>query len=247
MTTQKNRPSLDPALLRGERPTKTLTEILAVDTRRLLEGAFPALTLTDREGEQLTSTSITARMTAAGQLLHDRLGPDCIPQLHRHTADTVRGFAPYVVAAIPALDLRERLDRVRESADDPHFGVREWAWLAVRAHVASDIEGAIAHLEAWTADPSPRIRRFATEATRPRGVWSAKIQKLLDAPRLGLPLLEALRADPEKYVQDSVANWINDAAKSRPQWALDLCDRWRRESRGKSTERICTRALRSLK
>jgi 3-methyladenine DNA glycosylase AlkC len=136
---------------------------------------------------------------------------------------------------------------VRPSADDGHFGVREWAWLGIRAHIAANICEAIDVLTTWTQSTSPRVRRFATEATRPRGVWATRIELLLETPDLGLPLLERLRNDNDKYVQDSVANWVNDVARSRPSWTRDLCARWMHELPSPRTKRICQRALRSLK
>ena len=56
-----------------------------------------------------------------------------------------------------------------------------------------------------------------------------------------------MRADPEKYVQDSVSNWLNDAAKSQPNWVRDLVDSWADGCDDKNTLRICRRAVRSIR
>lgn len=67
-------------------------------------------------------------------------------------------------------------------------------WLAVRPALAADLDAAIAQLQAWTALPSERLRRFASEALRPRGVWCAHIAALKADPGQALPLLEPLRS-----------------------------------------------------
>ena len=90
------------------------------------------------------------------------------------------------------------------------------------------------------------MRRFASEALRPRGVWAAHIPTLKQQPERGEPILHPLRADPSQYVQDSVANWINDASKTRPDWAIALCKRWVAENDNAATARIVKRALRSV-
>jgi 3-methyladenine DNA glycosylase AlkC len=235
------------ALNAGRIAAATLAECLAVDHAALMRSVAPDLP-PDRmtELQALAGSGITRRMAAAADLLLTQLGDGGVARLATHPSDTVRGWAAFMVGRRPGLALPERLEQVRVLADDTHFGVREWAWLAIRPHLAADPEHGIDLLLTWTAAASAKLRRFAVEATRPRGVWAAHIPLLKREPGLALPLLEPLRADPATYVQDSVANWINDAAKDRPDWARELCERWRRESPSPATMRICRRAGRSF-
>jgi 3-methyladenine DNA glycosylase AlkC len=232
----------------GRIETATLVECLAVDHGALMRAVVPemppdALIALDA----LAGAGITRRMAAAADALLAQLGETGVDRLARHPSDTTRGWAAFMVGRLPELPLSRRLEGVRAFADDAHFGVREWAWMALRPHIAADIGSAIQFLEPWTAEASPNLRRFAVEATRPRGVWAAHIRALRREPSLGLPLLEPLKADPAPYVQDSVANWINDAAKDRPEWVRQMCARWGAESPLPSTARICERATRSIR
>lgn len=229
----------------GELQSATLAEGLAVDFVVLMRHVLPELA--DEVAARVDpSAGITRRMAAAGALIYDHLGTDGFRRLVPHPSDTVRGWAAYLLAAVPDLDLQERLEEVRTLADDEHFGVREWAWLALRPHVARDVRLSVAELEDWVEEDSPNLRRFAVEITRPRGVWSAHIKELKEEPAKGLPLLEPLKDDLSRYVQDSVGNWLNDAAKSRPEWVISTTERWLAESASPRTARICARALRSL-
>ena len=247
----RRRADIDPATLaalnNGTIAAATLAESLAVDHGALLRATVPNLPADGlAEIDTLAGAGITRRMAAAADLLHLTFGDSLADKLAGHPSDTVRGWAAFVIGRQPAIALADRLERLRGFADDPHFGVREWAWLAVRPHLVEDIETAIVLLTPWTDAASPNLRRFAVESTRPRGVWAAHIPTLKAEPQLAGPLLEPLKADPAAYVQDSVANWINDAAKDQPAWALRLCERWRAESPAPETLRICRRGSRSL-
>ncbi len=234
------------ALLNGGAvASTTLTEGLAIDFAVLLEAAVPGIGNARLAAMRAQAAAgITRRMALAARLLLDA-GVDLAP-LQAHPSDTVRGWACFAIAAQADAALPWQLAAMRPLADDGHFGVREWAWLALRPRLAADLAEAIALLAPWTADPSERLRRFACEALRPRGVWCAHIAQLKEQPQLALPLLQPLRADPARYVQDAVANWLNDAAKSQPDWVRSLCAQWLLESPEAATARICKRAQRSL-
>ncbi len=223
--------------------TASLAEALAIDMEALFQAAFPEHA-EDFSARLRPGDGISRRMAAAGECLHEVLGLEGMETVAAHPSDMVRGWAAFMIGAAPGLPLAKRLDRVRLVADDNHFAVREWAWMAMRPHVAQDVDWALALLLPWVKDGSARIRRFAVECTRPRGVWSAHLPELKAQPEKALALLEPLRAEKDRYPRDSVGNWLNDAAKTRPEWVRELCARWRRESFAPETERICAKALR---
>lgn len=240
-------PDVLDALSSGTLTTATLTEGLAIDQVRLLRCVFPDLPAASLAAAQAaTDLGIVKRMAAIAALLLETVGPSAITTCQSHLSDTVRGWACFMIGADPASGPQQRLQAIQPLADDPHFGVREWAWLAVRPALVRSLSDSIDALIPWTASPSERVRRFASEALRPRGVWCSHIPALKKDPAQGLPLLAPLRADPAVYVQDSVANWLNDAAKDQPDWVRALCEDWRSDTPTPATDRICTRALRNL-
>ncbi|EHK63559.1 hypothetical protein [Achromobacter arsenitoxydans] len=235
------------AQLNAGEPAATLTECLAVDFAALMRAAAPQV---GDQGLALmqaqAAAGISRRMALAARILLDAAGPQALAGMQTHASDTVRGWACFMVGALPGVSVQERLALIRPLADDPHFGVREWAWIAVRPQLAAELETSVKRLRPWTKEPSERLRRFASESLRPRGVWCAHIAALKADPAIALPLLEPLRADAAVYVQDSVANWLNDASKDQPEWVRQVCRRWQAGKPAAATERICRRALRSI-
>jgi 3-methyladenine DNA glycosylase AlkC len=228
----------------GTLETANLVEGLAIDFAELLRAVEPALEAL--AGTIDATAGITARMRQVGEGLLAHGGLALLERLAVHPADTVRGWVAYGYAALPDPTFADRLRRIRPLADDPHFGVREWAWLALRPALALEPLQALSALVPWTTEASANLRRFASEITRPRGVWCAHLPELRSMPLLGLPILEPLRSDPSRYVQDSVANWLNDAGKDHPAWVREVTARWTRESDTAMTQYIVRRATRSL-
>jgi 3-methyladenine DNA glycosylase AlkC len=238
--------------------TVNLTEWLAIDMALLLRCVLRQLDYPNLEdtlgsvADGLASAGVMQRIEGIGTALHAAFQEHptraaVVESLATHSADTVRQWANYMIAADPNLSLAERLSVTRRFAANEHFGVRECAWMSVRPFLNAELEHGLALLQPWVHDPDPNIRRFAVEGTRPRGVWCAHINALKQNPDVGLALLEPVRSDSSRYVQLSVANWLNDASKSRPDWVRALCERWQAESTTKETAWIVNHALRTLR
>jgi 3-methyladenine DNA glycosylase AlkC len=249
-------PEVLDALNEGRVPTVNLNEFLALDLPRLARNVAGHIGL-DPAHERISDTLAmldafkpVKRHEHVARALYDLAEPradrdDVAHALATHSSDIARCWATQWIM-FSAMSLPDKLHSVRRFAADPHFGVREMAWMAVRDEIAGAVEDAVGLLRPWVLDANPNIRRFASEATRPRGVWCAQIDSLKAEPWRALPLLEPLKADPSRYVQNSVANWLNDASKTQPEWVCELCERWSSESRASETMYIVRRATRSL-
>jgi 3-methyladenine DNA glycosylase AlkC len=241
----------------GQIETVNLSEWLAVDLLALAGAVFPVI---GREVllpsaclavAAIEGTSAPKRSAAIVGVLHDSLDGaerslEVAQALGQHRSDVVRGWACSLIGLEAGLTLEQKLSAVRPLAADSNMSVREMAWLALRPSIAAELDSALELLRTWVLDGDPNVRRFASEATRPRGVWCSHIGRLKEQPGIGLALLKPLNSDPSKYVRDSVANWLNDASKSQPQWVRQICEAWKTESSTKETAYIVKRALRTL-
>ncbi len=240
----------------GRIETANLVEWLAVDQKALLEHLLrqnkrtaylkPILAKIDQLKKQTVNTINEAIGTGLFEQAIQNDDKELLEIISRHNADLVRCWAAYTIGKNEHLDIAAILSQIQPFSADKHFGVREICWMAVRPRIAKELAKSIEILSGWTASPDENIRRFATESTRPRGVWCVHIEALKQDPGLALPVLEPLRSDKAKYVRDSVGNWLNDASKTQPDFVSRLCKRWETESNTKETKYIIKKALRTI-
>jgi 3-methyladenine DNA glycosylase AlkC len=100
------------------------------------------------------------------------------------------------------------------------------AEFSIRPFLIKWPERTLARLAEWVRDPDPHVRRLCSEGTRPRLPWAVRIPAFVRDPRPVLPILEALKDDPELYVRRSVANHLGDIAKDHRALAFEICERW---------------------
>ncbi|MCJ7933260.1 MAG: DNA alkylation repair protein [Chryseobacterium sp.] len=244
-------------LNRGDIETANLTEWLAVDQRLLLENLLQQNNRTVylnpvlKSLAQLKKQTVNTINEAIGlELLNQAVknhDEEFLSELSSHPADLVRCWSAYTIGRNNRLELKDKLNKIQSFASDSHFGVREICWMAVRPDISKNLTESLSILSEWAQHENEYVRRFASESTRPRGVWCEHIDALKQNPGSGLDILEPLRSDASRYVQDSVGNWLNDASKSQPEFVVEICDEWIRESPTKETRYIVKKALRTIK
>ncbi|PGU24758.1 DNA alkylation repair protein [Bacillus cereus] len=245
-------------LNQGKIESVNLTEWLAINHIELLKNVLPSIGIKDslefviaELAKQNVETGIKViRMTG---ILLDKVifkenegkKADLLLKFSNHTSDSVRCWAAFMNKK-PNSTLKEKLEYIRPFAADHHFGVREIAWMSIREDLSQNIEESVELLVDWAKSEDENIRRFSVESIRPRGVWSKHIEILKQEPEKALPILNLLKSDPSKYVQDSVGNWLNDASKTKTVWVINLCEEWTKDIDIKSTSRIIKKAKRTI-
>lgn len=243
-------------LNRGEIESANLVEFLGVDRRVLIENLLIQHDRKKYVQPILTKIDLLEKHTA--NTINAAIGAELVEQVSRnndrnllsvfstHPSDIVRCWATYLIGNNTDLNIGQMLEAIRPFAADRHFNVRECAWCDVRKNIARNLSESLTILSGWATDEDENIRRFASEATRPRGVWCEHIIPLKQNPELGLSILEPLKSDESKYVRDSVGNWLNDASKTQPEFVEEICGRWVKESNTKETNYIIKKALRTI-
>lgn len=240
----------------GRIETANLVEWLAVDQRLLLENLLRQSGRTNYLDPILSDIGNLKKQTVNS--INEAIGTGLLEQslkngdteilaiIATHKSDLIRCWATYTIGRNPKLDIVQKLEQIQPFSADEHFGVREICWLAVRPTIAKNLTESIGILSGWTNHKDENVRRFASEATRPRGVWCEHIEELKQNPESGLMILEPMKSDKAKCVQDSVGNWLNDASKTQPGFVKAICERWEKESPTKETAYIIKKALRTI-
>lgn len=115
---------------------------------------------------------------------------------------------------------------------------------AVRPFILKYANEMILKMQQWSLHESHKVRRLASEGSRPRLPWAMGIPFLKKDPASILPILENLKTDPSEYVRRSVANSLNDIAKDHPQVVLDIAKKW--SGLGSETDAIIKHGSRTL-
>ncbi len=182
---------------------------------------------------------LPATFDDAAAVIRAALGPE-------HTRTEGNGLQPFRYLPHVFFVQRYGLDDFEAAMNAQYELTRRFtAEFSIRPFLERYPEATLARLEVWARDPNVHVRRLVSEGTRPRLPWAPRLQRFIDDPSPALALLELLKDDPERYVQRSVANHLNDVAKDHPEIAVAICRRWASD-RSPGTPFIVRHALRSL-
>ncbi|MCX4537822.1 DNA alkylation repair protein (plasmid) [Streptomyces sp. NBC_00841] len=188
----------------------------------------------------LPRLELSARIARTSEGLHAHLpvtGPDALDILLRslpptpEAAGVTNAFGLHLYS--PHSDYVSRYMRTAEHLDQALAALARMtgyfsAELPVRHFLADFPDETMKAVDAWARDEDFRVRRLASEATRPLLPWAPRISLPVDAC---LPALEQLYDDAHPYVRNSVANHLNDIAASQPDLVLTTLQRWKQSGR----------------
>ncbi|SFA72367.1 3-methyladenine DNA glycosylase AlkC [Poseidonocella pacifica] len=142
------------------------------------------------------------------------------------SARTDDDFGRFVHAVPGILAVRRGLEEHRERALDLlHSATQRFSMeFYIRPFLNRWPAETLSRLTLWAEDENYHVRRLVSEGTRPKLPWA---KGLTTDPRLPLPLLDRLHADPTRYVTRSVANHLNDLSKTLPEEVLAHLAQWR--------------------
>lgn len=100
------------------------------------------------------------------------------------------------------------------------------AEFAVRPFLLRYPDRMIEQMLTWTGHPDERVRRLASEGSRPRLPWGMALKPFQEDPSPVLLILEQLRHDPSDDVRRSVANNLNDISRDHPGVVVETLTGW---------------------
>ncbi len=214
----------------GERVVRGIAADLRRAHARLDEAAFVReclaglgdleLTARGRHVAEVMGRHLPPRFPDAARVLVASLGPELVSS-ETFGMEPFRYLPHVVYVASRGLD-----DFEAAMAAQLELTKRFTAEFSIRAFLTRYPAATLERLRVWARDPNVHVRRLVSEGTRPRLPWAPRLRAFQEDPEPVIALLEMLRDDPERYVQRSVANNLNDISKDHPARAAALCAAW---------------------
>jgi 3-methyladenine DNA glycosylase AlkC len=111
----------------------------------------------------------------------------------------------------------------------------EWA---IRPFLKLYPDETLSYLEQCSHDKDIKVRRWASEGSRPRLPWGERLHNFIKDPTATSKILDNLKIDPELFVRKSVANHLNDIAKDHPEYVIKVLKKWQKTTEKEHLKKI---------
>ena len=223
--------------------TNVLAQVLpALDKQQFIDAIFD---------EAFTGKELKERMRHTSQVLHQFFPKDfskaatliqqLITQLRENGIKEYSVEYMFLPDYIETYGLNDFNSAVKAIEFVTQFTSCEFA---VRPFILKHEDHMLQQMYAWSLHKDHKVRRLASEGTRPRLPWAMAIPALKKDPSPVLPILENLKSDPSEFVRRSVANNLNDIAKDHPEIVIKIASKWKGLS--KETDAIIKHGCRTL-
>ncbi len=180
-------------------------------------------------------------------VLLDAIAPEAAPEAPKVSTRAHGGLAGFAMMPVTRFVAVYGLAHLDLAFDAFHRMTQRFsAEFDVRPFLAAEPARAWARLRAFAQDPNPHVRRLASEGTRPYLPWGVRVPALVADPEPGLAILALLRDDPSEYVRRSVANHLNDVARTHPDRVLAVAGEWLAGEPSPDRRKLVRHALRGL-
>jgi 3-methyladenine DNA glycosylase AlkC len=116
---------------------------------------------------------------------------------------------------------------------------------AIRSLLKEHPKEVMDELILWTNNENVHVRRLASEGVRIHLPWAQKLFVALEEFERYSAILTNLKDDPERFVQKSVGNNINDLFKEAPDKADYIIAQWKKTTPSKAQEWIIKHGMRN--
>jgi len=230
----------------GELAAEYAAALPGFDGARFVEIAlsrFPELGLLERM--EWMADCLEAQLPSAFLAMADALEAAMPAPLDAGKSDN--DFGRFVHGLPGILAVRHGLEDHRDRALDLlHAATRRFSMeFYIRPFLNRWPEETLHRLGQWAEDGHYHVRRLVSEGTRPKLPWAKAVDL---TPDQTLPLLDRLHRDPTRYVTRSVANHLNDIAKTAPERVVAQLQDWHAagQQQGKELDWMTRHALRTL-
>ena len=213
-----------------------------------IDERFDASGFVERTVPRLDALELKARMELIARELWRALGESepaasmaCVVAVAR-AEPPIGGWAAWPLATVVELFGPSSPSAALDALE--HVTKRMSCEFAVRPLLRDHFDATYARLLELTDHDDERVRRLPSEGMRPRLPWGAGVPRLVADPHPGLAVLQRLRHDPSETVRRSVANHLNDVAKTHPQLVVDTLATWAAEP--ETDRRLVAHGLRTL-